>query len=235
MFSQFIDVNRLPYFAKSLLPHSPWKNEDKKSSSFKNELVKLFVYLYYLIPKEPHNSFEDRVYDQYMNCLYHWNKKAWNKLSKLYREDVRDAIYKWNGEGHDGLIYVQIGQPQTYYYALQKLEIEPALERVEPLQDEILMKFLPMLTIAFRPKGGVPVEIDIDFSLYSLLLRIKNGYRPNKKDKFEFIKFVEFIDQLSSKGNDNNELIFESKKFSKSQRYRLTFDGLFDQYSFTEM
>ncbi|CAI6085293.1 hypothetical protein PAECIP112173_04592 [Paenibacillus sp. JJ-100] len=235
LFSQYIDVNRAPYFAKSLVPHSPWKDEDKKSIAFKNELVKLFVYLYYLIPKEPHNSFEDQVYDQYMNYLFHWNRKSWSKLSKLYREDVRDAIFKWNGEGQDGLIYVQIGQPQTHYYALQKLEIEPALERVEPKQEEILLKFLPMLTIAFRPKGGAPVEIDIDFSLYSLLIRIKNGYRPNKKDKFQFIKFVEFIDQLSSRGNDKNELIFESKKFGKSKRYRLTYDDLFNQYSYTEM
>ncbi|MEW4430365.1 DNA phosphorothioation-dependent restriction protein DptF [Paenibacillus pabuli] len=235
LFSQYIDVNRAPYFAKSLVPNSPWKSEDKKSNSFKNDLIKLFVYFYYLIPREPHNSFEDQVYNQYMNYLFHWNRKSWSKLSKLYREDVRDAIYKWNGEGHGGLIYVQIGQPQTHYYALQKLEVEPALERVDPRQEDTLMKFLPMLTIAFRPKGGEPVEIDIDFSLYSLLIRIKNGYRPNKKDKFQFIKFVEFIDQLSSKGNDKNELIFESKKFGKSQRYRLTYDDLFNQYSFTEM
>ncbi|MCG7384380.1 DNA phosphorothioation-dependent restriction protein DptF [Paenibacillus sp. ACRRY] len=235
LFSQYIDVNRAPYFAKSLVPNSPWKSEDKKNNLFKNDLIKLFVYLYYLIPREPHNSFEDQVYNQYMNYLFHWNRKSWSKLSKLYREDVRDAIYKWNGEGHGGLIYVQIGQPQTHYYALRKLEIEPALERVDPRQEETLMKFLPMLTIAFRPKGGEPVEIDIDFSLYSLLIRIKNGYRPNKKDKFQFIKFVEFIDQLSSKGNDKNELIFESKKFGKSQRYRLTYDDLFNQYSFTEM
>ncbi|MFK0522844.1 DNA phosphorothioation-dependent restriction protein DptF [Paenibacillus illinoisensis] len=235
LFSQYIDVNRAPYFAKSLVPNSPWKSEDKKNNLFKNDLIKLFVYLYYLIPREPHNSFEDQVYNQYMNYLFHWNRKSWSKLSKLYREDVRDAIYKWNGEGHGGLIYVQIGQPQTHYYALRKLEIEPALERVDPRQEETLMKFLPMLTIAFRPKGGEPVEIDIDFSLYSLLIRIKNGYRPNKKDKFQFIKFVEFIEQLSSKGNDKNELIFESKKFGKSQRYRLTYDDLFNQYSFTEM
>ncbi|WP_339197350.1 DNA phosphorothioation-dependent restriction protein DptF [Paenibacillus sp. FSL P4-0176] len=235
LFTQFIDVNRTSYFEKSLVPHSPWKEEDKKNNSFRNELVKLFVYLYYLIPREQHDSFKDRVYDQYMQYLFYWNKRSWSKLSKLYREDVRDAIYKWNGEGQGGLIYVQIGQPQTQYYALQKLEIEPALERVEPRAEEILVKFLPMLTIAFRPKGGSPVEIDIDYSLYSLLIRIKNGYRPNKKDKFQYIKFVEFIDQLSSNGNDKNELIFESKKFGKSQRYRLTYDDLFNQYSYVEM
>lgn len=234
LFSQYIDVDRISYFARSLFPHSPWKSDDK-NMIFQKVLVKLFVYLYYLIPKEPHNSFEDKVYNQYMEYLFHWNKRSWSKLSKLYREDVRDAIYKWNGEGQSELIYVQIGQPQTHYYALQKLEIEPALERVEPLKEEILMKFLPMLTISFRPKAGEPVEIDIDFSLYSLLIRIKDGYRPNKKDKFQFIKFVEFIDQLSSKGNDKNELFFESKKFGKSQRYHLTYDDLFEQYFFREM
>ncbi|GJM75241.1 hypothetical protein HMSSN036_74570 [Paenibacillus macerans] len=52
LFSKYIDINRLPYFAKSFLQNSPWRNpESKEQQTYRRLLVKLFVYLYYLIPK----------------------------------------------------------------------------------------------------------------------------------------------------------------------------------------
>ncbi|QYK60755.1 DNA phosphorothioation-dependent restriction protein DptF [Paenibacillus sp. S25] len=241
LFAQYIDINRMSYFARSFILNSPWRNtESKDYQQYKKMIIKLFVYLYYLIPKEEHHSFQDNVYNQFMKNLYHWNKREWGKLSKLYREDVREAIYKWNGESNGDLIYIQVGQPQTQYYALQKLEVEPHVNRSTILMEKELSKFLTVMTLQFKARNSVYSEedsiasIDIDFSLYSLLIRIKNGYRPNKKDKFQFIKFVEFIGRLSSIGNQKEEIVFESKQFGKITRYRLKFDSTFDQYSFME-
>lgn len=240
LFANHINIGRLPYFSKSLFQNSPWRNPDPKEQSNKPRLIKLFVYLYYFIPKEEHNSFWDGTYDQFMKYLFYWNNRDISKLVKLYKEDVREAIYKWNGEANGDLVYVQVGQPQTKYYALQKMEIEPHISKVSPLPEVELFKFLTMMTIQFRTKNAtyssdatIPT-IDIDFSLYALLIRIKNGYRPNKKDKFQFIKFVEFIDKLNNSGNQKNEIVFESKQFGKSTRYRLQYDETFDQYSFME-
>lgn len=240
LFANYINIGRLPYFSKTLYQNCPWRNLDGKDQSYKQRLIKLFVYLYYLIPNEEHNSFRDETYEQFMKYLFHWNKRDISKLAKLYREDVRDAIYKWNGEANSDLVYIQVGQPQTQYYALQKLEIEPHIDRVSPSSETILFKFLTMMTIQFRTKNvtyasdtTIPT-IDIDFSLYALLIRIKNGYRPNKKDKFQFIKFVEFIDKLNNSGSPKNEIVFESKHFGKPTRFRLQYDETFDQYSFME-
>jgi len=237
LFSRYIDINRLPYFAKSFLHNSPWGNsESKEQQVYRRSLVKLFVYLYYLIPKTEHKSFEDSTFQQFMRYLYYWNKREWGKLAKLYREDVREAIYNWNGEGNGDLIYVQIGQPQTQYYALQKLEIEPYVVRTPSLPNEELFKFLTMMHLQFKTKNSNSVaSIDIDYTLYSFLVRINRGYRPNKKDKFQFIKFVEFIETLSEFGNSKDEIVFESKQFGKTTRYRLKYDETFDQYSFMEM
>lgn len=237
LFSTYIDINRLPYFAKSFLNNSPWRSpESKEQQVNRRSLVKLFVYLYYLIPKTEHQSFEDSTFQQFMGYLYYWNKREWSKLAKLYREDVREAIYNWNGEGNGDLIYVQIGQPQTQYYALQKLEIEPHVVRTPSLPNEELFKFLTMMHLQFKTKNSNSVAaIDIDYTLYSFLVRINRGYRPNKKDKFQFIKFVEFIETLSEFGNNKEEIVFESKQFGKTTRYRLKYDETFDQYSFMEM
>ncbi|OWA34244.1 DNA phosphorothioation-dependent restriction protein DptF [Saccharibacillus sp. O16] len=240
LFANHISITRLPYFSKSLFQQSPWRNGDNKEQAYKQRLIKLFVYLYYFIPKEPNQSFEDKTYEQFMRYLFYWNKHELRMLARLYQEDIRDAIYKWNGEANNDLVYVQVGQPQTQYYALQKLEIEPHIERANALPETELFKFLTMMKIQFRTKGAsyadgseVPT-IDIDYSLYSLLIRIKQGYRPNKKDKFQYIKFVEFIDKLNNAGTQKNEMVFESKQFGKSTRYRLQYDETFDQYSFME-
>ncbi|MNB78873.1 hypothetical protein D3C75_255850 [compost metagenome] len=240
LFANHINVGRLPYFSRSLFQNSPWRNPNGKDQGLKKRLIKLFVYLYYFLPKEEHSSFQDETYEQFMKYLFFWNKRDTSRLAKLYREDVRDAIYKWNGEANGDLVYVQVGQPQTKYHALQKLEIEPHIEKVAPNPNAEIFKFLTMMTIQFKTKNvfygsnSVVPTIDIDFSLYALLIRIKNGYRPNKKDKFQFIKFVEFIDKLNTSGNQKNEIIFESKQFGKSTRYRLQYDETFDQYSFME-
>lgn len=242
LFANHINVSRLPYLSRSLFQNSPWRNPnpDGKEKDFKRRLIKLFVYLYYFLPKEEHNFFIDETYEQFMKYLFYWNKKDISKLAKLYKDEVREAIYKWNGEANGDLVYVQIGQPQTQYHALQKLEIEPHIDKRSVLSHTELFKFLPMLTIYFKTKNvsyesdsAIP-SIDIDFSLYALLIRIKNGYRPNKKDKFQFIKFVEFIEKLNHSGNKKNEIVFESKQFGKSTRYRLQYDETFDQYSFME-
>jgi DNA phosphorothioation-dependent restriction protein DptF len=240
LFANHIDVSRLPYLSKSLFQNSPWRNLEGKEEGFKKRLIKLFVYLYYFLPKEEHNFFIDETYEQFMRYLFYWNKRDIGKLAKLYKDEVREAIYKWNGEANGDLIYVQIGQPQTQYHALQKLEIDPHIDKRSVLSYTELFKFLTMMTIKFKTKNvtyesdaAVP-SIDVDYSLYALIIRIKNGYRPNKKDKFQFIKFVEFIEKLNNSGNQKNEIVFESKQFGKSTRYRLQYDETFNQYSFME-
>ncbi|GJM75242.1 hypothetical protein HMSSN036_74580 [Paenibacillus macerans] len=165
-----------------------------------------------------YGSFADLTYQQFMKYLYYWNKREWSKLAKLYRDDVREAVYKWNGEGNGELIYVQIGQPQTQYYALQKLEIEPHVVRTPSLPNEELFKFLTMMHLQFKTKNSSDqsiASIDIDYTLYSFLVRINRGYRPNKKDKFQFIKFVEFIETLSEFGKTRKKSFLKVNSLGK--------------------
>ena len=78
-------------------------------------------------------------------------------------------------------------------------------------------------------------SIDIDYSLYDLLIRVGNGYRPNKKDKNNFIKFIEFINKIESAGSQNNQLTFTEKNKEENKKYRLEFDEEFEIYRFVEI
>ena len=77
--------------------------------------------------------------------------------------------------------------------------------------------------------------IDIDYSLYELLIRVGKGYRPNKKDKNHFIKFIEFINKLECAGSQNSQLTFAEKNREINKKYRLEFDDEFEIYRFVEI
>ena len=78
-------------------------------------------------------------------------------------------------------------------------------------------------------------SIDIDYSLYELLIRVRNGYRPNKKDKNHFIKFIEFINKIECSGSQNSQLTFTEKNREENKKYRLEFDEEFEIYRFIEI
>ena len=77
--------------------------------------------------------------------------------------------------------------------------------------------------------------IDVDFPLYELLIRVGNGYRPNKKDKNHFIKFIEFINKIEMAGSQKNQLTFTEKNREENKIYKLEYDEEFEIYKFMEI
>jgi DNA phosphorothioation-dependent restriction protein DptF len=237
IFKEYINMDAVPYVSNELNINSPWLVSNNENTELRQTLIKLFVYLYYFIPITDNTCFVDKDYEQFTKYLFHWNNNDVGKLSKLYNSEVRDAIYKWNGEGNGEMIYVQIGQAQTVYRSLQRLEIEPCITRITPKNDKDIFKFLSSMNLLYKAKGtdGKQTEIDLDYSLYCLLIRIKDGYRPNQNDKFRLIKFVEFVDHLCKYGNQREEIIFEEKYISKTSRFALKYDSNFNEYKFMEV
>ena len=78
-------------------------------------------------------------------------------------------------------------------------------------------------------------KIDIDYGLYKLLVQVNEGYRPNKKDKNHFIKFIEFINKLEETGSQNTELVITEKNRENNKKYKLEFDDEFETYRFVEI
>ena len=78
-------------------------------------------------------------------------------------------------------------------------------------------------------------EIDLDYSLYDLLQKVINGYRPNKKDKNQFIKFIEFINRTEEMGSRDEELVFTEKNKDTNKKYKLEYNDEFEEYRFVEI
>ncbi|QDR81799.1 DNA phosphorothioation-dependent restriction protein DptF [Sporomusa termitida] len=200
----------------------------------KEILTKTFLRMYLFKPKSTWLKLNDDIYLDYMQNLYWWNKGDKTKLKPLF-DRIKESIYKWNGKSAPETINLFIGRNQLHYKISQRLSLSPVLNNLPQIPKNELHKFIPYLILEYKDfSKNTSYSISIDFSLYKLLMRIRKGYRPNRKDKNDFINFVEFIDKILKLGNQNKELFIEDRLENKRQ-FKLVFDSEFEQYSFEEM
>lgn len=209
--------------------------DELEGRRIKSNLLKLFIRSYYLCGKGDLFSLNDEVYENFIKYLYFWNKGDKAKLIGLYGE-IKDDILKWNGEAEKNHINIFVGKTQVKYKVSEKLELKADTSNLPNNKDSELIKFLTEMEIRYKGDNlDTSCSIDIDYSLYDLLIRVGNGYRPNKKDKNNFIKFIEFINKIECAGSQNNQLTFTEKNREENKKYRLEFDEEFEIYRFVEI
>lgn len=197
----------------------------------KEKLINMFIRLHIFMPIGNLNL-EDKTYLSYMKFLYYWNKGERKKLASLYN-DVKVAIYNWNGEALDGKINISVGRNQMRYKISQRLNISADLSNIKVDSQEELLKFNPSLIIGYKSEDkGINHKIDIDFNLYELLMRVKDGYRPNKNDKYNYINFVEFVNKIQKLGSQSKEIYIEDKQGLSISNYRLVYSQEFETFEF---
>lgn len=206
-----------------------------ETKKIKRDLLKLFIRSYYLCGKGELFSLKDHVYEKFIMNLYYWNKGDKSKLKGLYNE-IKEGIVKWNGEADKKYINIFLGKNQVKYKVSEELELKADVSNL-PLNNEIeLIKFLNDIEIKYKGQRiDKSFAIDIDFSLYELLNKVINGYRPNKKDKNHFIKFIEFINKIEESGSQDEQIIFTEKNREENKKFRLEYDNEFEQYKFMEI
>lgn len=229
-FEEYIDYPK--GYIEKLYESNIEQKLDKKS---KKELLKLFIRSYYLCGKNDIFSLKDGVYKDFIKYVYYWNKGDKVKLKTLYTE-IKDGVLKWNGEADKNQINIFIGKNQIKYKVSEGLELKADPSNLTTNKETRLEKFLTTIEIKYKGDGlDKSCGIDIDFPLYELLVRVGNGYRPNKKDKNHFIKFIEFINKIESAGSQKSELTFTEKNREENKKFRLEYDDEFEIYRFMEI
>lgn len=229
-FSKYIDYPKSYIDKVSKIDFN--ETEDKK---LKFELLRLFIRSYYICGKNELFSLRDKDYDEYINALFYWNKGDKVKLKNLYN-NVKEGIMKWNGEADKNHINIFMGKNQIKYKASEKIELKPDPSNLPKNDDNDLKKFIGDLKLKFRGvNSDKSYEVDIDYTLYKLLIQVNKGYRPNKKDKNHFIKFIEFINRLEEAGSQSEEIIFTEKNREINKQFKLEFDEEFETYRFVEI
>lgn len=237
VFNSYLNIDGNNYL-ESLMSKNDVIEDEKMKLKTKTEqnylidsLINMFIRLNIFIPRENLNL-DDKIYLDYMKNLYYWNIGERRKLANLYN-NVKVAIYNWNGEVSDGRINISIGKNQMKYKISQKLNLSADLSNIKVNGSEELLKFNPSLIIGYKSEDkGTNYKIDIDFNLYELLMRIKDGYRPNKNDKYNYINFVEFINKIQKLGSQNKEIYIEDKQGLGISNYKLVYNQEFEVFEF---
>ncbi len=237
VFNSYLNIDGNNYL-ESLMSKNDVIEDEKMKLKTKTEqnylidsLINMFIRLNIFIPRENLNL-DDKIYLDYMKNLYYWNIGERRKLANLYN-NVKVAIYNWNGEVSDGRINISIGKNQMRYKISQKLNLSADLSNIKVNGSEELLKFNPSLIIGYKSEDkGTNYKIDIDFNLYEFLMRIKDGYRPNKNDKYNYINFVEFINKIQKLGSQNKEIYIEDKQGLGISNYKLVYNQEFEVFEF---
>ncbi|WLR42614.1 DNA phosphorothioation-dependent restriction protein DptF [Bacillus carboniphilus] len=227
------------YIEKRVINNEPFVLAINNISKEEREIaLNTLIRFYTFTPKESTNSLEinDLIYNKYLSNLFYWNNGNIKNLKQLYTE-VIDSIYEWNGKSETGtrMININPGRNQLKYTISQSVNIKQFVKNLDKSNQEILDKFLPYMILKFIISGNenAVLSIRIDFPLYQLLMRINEGYRPNKQDKNNYVNFVYLINNILEYSNQKEVLTITEKSGNNSKSFTILFDEDFG-YEFKE-
>ncbi|WP_404458410.1 DNA phosphorothioation-dependent restriction protein DptF [Oceanobacillus kapialis] len=202
-------------------------NETLMGYSF-NLFFETFIRITYLTNKKFASNIADNSYLAYVKNLYNFNKGERMGVRTFY-DEMKSAIFKWKGSPKKDYIY--LNKPSEKFRLAQKINLRPTIEHLNHNTNDILESFKSTILIAYHDGiKGNEIFLEIDYPLYNLLTKVREGYRPNKKDEEDAIKFVEFIDKLMAFGDKQTELLVF---FKADQRfYSIKRDDVFGAFVF---
>ncbi|MBA2864031.1 DNA phosphorothioation-dependent restriction protein DptF [Methanococcus maripaludis] len=224
MVNSYSKFEKIPNFENEISDGSSISKSDKKT------LIE-FIIRSRLFFEDSSDSMKDAIYGDYLKNLYLLNKHEKNKDIKTIHEDIKKAIYCWNGNGiGENLLNVSTGSKQFKYLISHSLEIKPNYESFKPRSESCheLLKFLPYLQLDYS-LNDTNIKIEVDYFLYELLMKIKEGYRPNKKDKSTNIKFNSQMSKISTIGSQNE--LYVAKIGDDEIKFKLEYDDEFKEYT----
>lgn len=181
----------------------------------------------YLSNKEFARDISDQEYTEYIKNLYYFNTVNMKKISQFY-EEVMSAIFKWKGSPKKDFIY--LSKPSDKYRLAQKLKPKPTVEHLTPNSNEVLKTFKTVIVIGYNNGNSENnLFLEIDYQLYSLLMKVLAGYRPNKKDEEDAIKFVEFMEKLMEFGEKKEEILIH---FPRDHKFYMVKRDSFGAFAF---
>lgn len=159
---------------------------------------------------------KNRIYEQYIRDLYYYNLGKIPKLAQLY-DLVEKAVFQWCGcesgnaicldESHDGF---------TLY---EDIKLEPYLDDIEKKKGvSVLERFTPSITVKYENKKTSDIIVlDIDYTLYELLFKLKQGYVQTADDRNNHADFISFIEKILRTGSAEETVYVLSEDNSKAR------------------
>lgn len=156
----------------------------------------------------------DNVYHNYMRDLYSYNAGKISKLSNLY-SDIEEAVVGWCGNEAEGNICIDNQHKDFSLY--ENIEFEACLDNIpKETSEDSLKRFLPYIVVEYQDENKMPIRLDVDYSLYELVNKLKRGYVQTAEDRNNHADFISFIAKLLKTGSANKYITVVSENGRKA-------------------
>ncbi len=157
----------------------------------------------------------DEVYNQYIRNLYYYNLGMIRKLAQLY-DLVEKAVIQWCGcESGNTICLDESHEGFTLY---ENIKFEPYLDDVDTKKSvTILEQFAPSIVVKFENRRTKDIiALDVDYSLYKLLYKLKQGYVQTADDRNNHADFISFIEKILKTGSAKENVLVVSEDGRKA-------------------
>lgn len=156
----------------------------------------------------------DSIFSKYISALYNYNTGKTPKLESLY-SDIKNAVTCWCGnEDNDNIC---IDDSHNGFSIYEKLNFNEYLENIpKESNDDDIRKFLSFIVVEFQDEKQLPIRLDIDYSLYELIEKLKKGYVQTAEDRNNHADFISFIFKILRTGSSDKSVIILSEEGKKA-------------------
>ena len=194
--------------------------------------LKKYVYKFLRNYKKLTDSQElkaDRLYLSFVQDLYHAYAGNIKHLKNLY-SSVKHSIYSWNGTYGTDLICIDDSSDD--YSILEQLNIR--YDVAQGSGDDEVLQFAPVIIVRFSNETKTEqVSFSIDYSLYRVIMAMKDGYCPTSQDRNLHADFSSGIMALSEFGTKKSRVYIVSKRKTSNMKFLLEESDF--GYSFKEV
>lgn len=153
-------------------------------------------------------------FQRYVKDLFSYNSGKVSKLSNLY-SDVENAVTKWCGNESEENICIDDQHKEFVLY--ENIKFEAFLDNMpQETKADRLTKFLPYIIVEFQDITGQSIRLDVDYSLYELVGKLKKGYVQTSEDRNNHADFISFITKILKTGSADKYMIAISEKGQKA-------------------
>lgn len=171
----------------------------------------------------------DRLYLSFVQDLYHAYAGNIKHLKNLY-SSVKHSIYSWNGTYGTDLICIDDSGDD--YSILEQLNIR--YDVAQGSGDDEVLQFAPVIMVRFSNETKTEqVSFSIDYSLYRVIMAMKDGYCPTSQDRNVHADFSSGIMALSEFGTKKSRVYIVSKRKTSNMKFLLEESDF--GYSFKEV
>ena len=223
LLNDYFDFREMEFFENYFMNIDDFKGKSMKE---KQELTSSLIRFALFYGKNSiKNNFKDETYEKFLKYLYAYNSNKIDDYNLLLKE-IKEAIFMLRGFYNQYICVDRLKTFKVYKY----FKIIPIIEAIQnPLIGDGASsnRFKTEIGIKFSVShSNENVSLNIDYSLYEYILKLQNGFKPNKNDNENLINLNDFINKLLNLSDEGDLKI---KDLENDNTFSFTFDG-FDRF-----